>query len=174
MREPEGTWQDSWFGPFKSWYASGKARHIGICDADDAILDEMAQAGQKPHVIQNWMDPLHQDRAIRARCKRDGIQYQAYSTLGTQWEMQGFKRNPVLTNKVLLAIAAKHGVAVPSVVLQWAVRQGVAVLPSSRKEAHQRTNLESMQGFALSEDEMARIDALDGMQHESHGGDDEV
>jgi 2,5-diketo-D-gluconate reductase A len=59
---------------------------------------------------------------------------------------------------------------VPSVVLQWAVRQGVAVLPSSRKEKHQLANLES--GFELSEEDMARIDALDAGNGGAHGGDE--
>jgi diketogulonate reductase-like aldo/keto reductase len=104
-REPEGTWQQTWFGPFKSFLASGSARHIGICDADDSILDEMKRGGLMPHIIQNWMDPLHQDRAVRSRAKREGIQYQAYSTLGTQWQMQDSTGgNPVLTNKVLIEI----------------------------------------------------------------------
>ena len=164
-REPEGTWQETWFGTFKELLSEGKAKHIGICDADDAILNEMKGGGLSPHLIQNWFDPFHQDRAMRERCKREGVQYQGYSTLGTQWVMRT-GRNPVLTNKILVEIAYKHGVSVPQVVIQWAVRQGVAVLPASRSENHQLQNLKSMDAFELSEEDMARIDSLDGQNPE--------
>merc|ERR1712046_370459 len=106
-------------GAFRSFLSAGTARHIGICDADSSILDEMQRRKQMPHIIQNWMDPFHQDREVRTRAKADGIQYQAYSTLGTQWQMRT-GRNPVLNSPLLKRIAKKYGVSVSAVVLQWA------------------------------------------------------
>merc|ERR1712232_921996 len=111
--------EDSWRA-LKEAYESGEARAIGICDVDESLLKKLIQKKHKPHIIQNWMDPFHQDKAIRKRCKELGIQYQAYSTLGTQWVMQGHRESPVLTNTILKGIADRHQRTIPQVVLNWA------------------------------------------------------
>ena len=40
---------------------------------------------RKPAVVQNWMDPFHQDSEARETAGRLNITYQAYSSLGAQW-----------------------------------------------------------------------------------------
>uniref|UniRef100_A0A7S1FKC8 NADP-dependent oxidoreductase domain-containing protein n=1 Tax=Noctiluca scintillans TaxID=2966 RepID=A0A7S1FKC8_NOCSC len=160
-RVPEGTWQDSWRA-LEDIYDEGKTRAIGICDVNDAILDELLAQRVKPHIIQNWMDPFQQDKHIRERCKQEGIQYQAYSTLGPQWvHFRGYKENPVLTNPTLLRIAQTHHREVAQVVLNWAVRHQVAVIPASKNPKRQISNLNSFD-FELSHEDMKAIDDLDG------------
>eukprot|EP00929_Paragymnodinium_shiwhaense_P016974 TRINITY_DN12579_c0_g1_i12.p1 TRINITY_DN12579_c0_g1~~TRINITY_DN12579_c0_g1_i12.p1 ORF type:complete len:361 (-),score=29.51 TRINITY_DN12579_c0_g1_i12:43-1062(-) len=111
-REPEGTWQDSWRA-LEELYDAGKVRAIGICDVDDVLLDQLIQQRIKPHIIQNWMDPFHQDGHIRDRCIKEGIQYQGYSTLGSQWiHFRGHRENPVIGHPVLQRIAEAHNAQV--------------------------------------------------------------
>lgn len=162
-RQPEGTWQES-YRALEDFYDRGVIKAIGICDVDDRLLDELLRQRIKPHIIQNWMDPLHQDKRIRERCLANGIQYQGYSTLGPQWvHFKGFTVNPVLENPVLVDIAKNHNVDVASVVLNWALKHGISVLPASRNAGRQRSNLESGSlEIDLSEDEMTQIDNLDG------------
>mmetsp|Transcript_121863 Transcript_121863/g.235053 ORF Transcript_121863/g.235053 Transcript_121863/m.235053 type:complete len:415 (+) Transcript_121863:37-1281(+) len=157
---PEGTWQDSWRA-LEEAYDAGQVRAIGICDVSNGIMDELLRQRHKPHIIQNWMDPLHQDKSMRARCQKEGIQYQAYSTLGTQWLMQGHRQNPVLTNPTLRKIAAAHQREVAQVIINWATRHGVAVIPASKSPSRQQSNLASFD-FNLSDEEMSIIDSLDG------------
>ncbi|KAL3941186.1 MAG: hypothetical protein SGBAC_004417 [Bacillariaceae sp.] len=161
-REPEGTWQDSWRA-LEDLYDQGLIRAIGICDVDKWLLKELLQQRIKPHIIQNWMDPLHQDAEFRELALSHGIQYQAYSSLGTQWvHFRGYKTNPVLTNPTLQSIASNYGVDVAQVVINWATRHGISVLPASKNAVRQQSNLDSPTFFDLTEDEMAMIDALDG------------
>eukprot|EP00931_Biecheleriopsis_adriatica_P060207 TRINITY_DN36137_c0_g1_i1.p1 TRINITY_DN36137_c0_g1~~TRINITY_DN36137_c0_g1_i1.p1 ORF type:complete len:392 (-),score=55.12 TRINITY_DN36137_c0_g1_i1:80-1255(-) len=161
-KEPEGTWQDSWRA-LQDLYKAGKTRAFGICDVDNELMEQLLKQDQKPHIIQNWMDPFHQDRRIREICKKEGIQYQAYSTLGAQWvHFRGYRdRNPVLNHPLLKEIAQAHNRTVAQVVLNWAVHQGVAVIPASRDRARQETNLNSFD-FQLSPEQMATIDTMDG------------
>ena len=169
-REPEGTWHDSWTA-LEEAVDRGLVRSIGICDVDGQILDDLLKKRIKPTIIQNWFDPFHQDRRLRERLLRHNeenpdnrILYQAYSTLGTQWHHhKGLTENPVINNELLQSIASKHGVGVPQVVIQWATRSGVMVLPASRSAPHQESNLDSF-GFNLTKEEMAFIDALDGRE----------
>uniref|UniRef100_A0A7S4Q063 NADP-dependent oxidoreductase domain-containing protein n=1 Tax=Alexandrium monilatum TaxID=311494 RepID=A0A7S4Q063_9DINO len=160
-REPEGTWQESWKA-LEDLYEAGLVRAIGICDVDDQIMDDLAKQNIQAHIVQNWMDPFHQDKHIRERCREAGIQYQGYSTLGPQWvHFRGHKENPVLADPKLQEIARAHAREVAQVVLNWAVTRSVAVIPASRRPERQRSNLESFD-FKLSEAELAAIDALDG------------
>lgn len=157
-----GTWQQSWRA-LELLYERRQVRAVGMCDVDAAIFQELQAQRQPPHVVQNWMDPLHQDNAMRAKCLAAGVQYQAYSSLGAQWvHFKGHATNPVLTHPTLRAIARSHGVSVATVVLRWALQLGVAVIPSSRVEAHLAANVRSGRAAALSDAEMAAIAALDG------------
>eukprot|EP00537_Pseudo-nitzschia_pungens_P006152 CAMPEP_0172368266 /NCGR_PEP_ID=MMETSP1060-20121228/26065_1 /TAXON_ID=37318 /ORGANISM="Pseudo-nitzschia pungens, Strain cf. cingulata" /LENGTH=532 /DNA_ID=CAMNT_0013092789 /DNA_START=62 /DNA_END=1660 /DNA_ORIENTATION=- len=163
-KTPEGTWQDSWKA-LEEFYESGIIAHsIGICDiSDDHLLDELLAQRIKPHIIQNWMDPLHQDVYMRRKIQSHGILYQAYSSLGTQWKYKGYNNNPVLNHPLLLEIAANHGADVGQVVVQWAtIRHGVSVLPASTNAARQEGNLRNSFSFTLSENELDWIDSLDG------------
>jgi len=160
-RAPEGTWQDSWRA-LEELYDQGVVKAIGICDVDHGMMDQLLKMRVKPHIIQNYMDPFHQDTAIRKRCAEEKIFYQAYSTLGTQWRARGFERNPVLEDRRLGDIAEAHQCTVAEVVLSWALGRGAAVIPASRSRERQRANLRSLQ-LQLSPEEVASIDALDGM-----------
>lgn len=160
-RHPEGTWQESWRALEDVLY-DGLVRAIGICDVDGPLLEELLQQRQKPHIIQNWMDPFHQDREVRQRCREAGIQYQAYSSLGTQWvHFRGHIFNPVFAHPVLRTIAEQREGNVAQVVLAWALHHGVAVIPASTSRERQRSNLDSF-GLQLSPADVARIDGLDG------------
>merc|ERR1712113_717425 len=108
------------------------------------------------------MDPFHQDKFMRYRCKQEGIQYQAYSTLGPQWvHFRGYRDNPVMLDPTLNRIAKSHGATVAQVVINWATRHGVAVIPASKQVVRQRSNLASFD-FELTKEQMQAIDALDG------------
>lgn len=138
-----------------------------------------------PQFIQNWMDPLHQDEELRKFASNNGIQYQAYSSLGTQW-LGKLGWNPVMTHPTLKRVAADHAASVPRVVLAWALQRGATAIPASRLEAHirelfqppppsppqpphdgdadgddSRRDVYGLQ-LVLSEEALVAIDALDG------------
>lgn len=166
-RDPEGTWQDSW-AALEEAVDNDLVRSIGMCDVTEQLFDEMLSMRIGPTVIQNWFDPFHQDKSFRQRVKEHNEQhpdrkvlYQGYSTLGTQWKMQGYDENPVLNNPTLQFIAKENQLSVPQVVIQWATSRGVMVLPASTNASHQQSNLNSF-GTKLSEEEMQAIDDLDG------------
>lgn len=118
------------------------------------------QIQKYPDLIQNWMDPYHQDREVREFCRKHGIQYMAYSSFGTQWNK---RINPVLNSPVLLEIANKHSVSVTQVILSWLKQLNVVSLPKSTSKQHIEDNFSVMDSdFALSDADMALIESLDG------------
>jgi hypothetical protein len=69
--------------------------------------------GRPPMVVQNWMDPLHHDRAVREYCQHHRILYTSYSTLGTQWQWRNNGVNPVLTNPVITEVRPRGIASLP-------------------------------------------------------------
>ena len=169
----EGDWMDAW-RVFEDLNRKSHARVIGASNVDVEFLHALWQfADVKPQLVQNRMEPFHQDRAVRAWCSERKVVYQAYSSLGTQHRALGY--NPVLESPLLKQIAAAHpGRSVAQVVLQWALQQGVAVIPRSRDAGNIAANiaLGAQAGDDwLSEAEMKAINAMDGCDPaQSRGG----
>lgn len=116
--------------------------NIGVSNFDVTQLAELLHlADSKVAAVQNWCDPFHQDRAVRALAAENGVAYMAYSTLGTQWESK-LGRNPVLTAPALMRIAAEHGdgTSVADVALSWALQEGLVAVPRSTSSEHIRRN----------------------------------
>ena len=66
---------------------------------------------------------------------------QGYSTLGSQWLMQGYARNVVLQNAVVQAVAQEAGRDAAQVVLKWALQHGqVELIPWSSSMAWSYTS----------------------------------
>jgi diketogulonate reductase-like aldo/keto reductase len=64
-----------------------------------------------------------------------------------------------LRHPVLREVAAAHGVTPAQVVLRWHVQHEIVVIPKSVTRERIAENL-NIFGFALSDEEMSRIDAL--------------
>uniref|UniRef100_A0A7S4ESL3 NADP-dependent oxidoreductase domain-containing protein n=1 Tax=Chrysotila carterae TaxID=13221 RepID=A0A7S4ESL3_CHRCT len=63
--EPEGGWRESWRA-LETLYDRGLVRAIGVCNFSPAELNELIGFARiKPHLVQSWMDPLHQERPLR-------------------------------------------------------------------------------------------------------------
>lgn len=62
---------------------------------------------------------------------------------------------------MITGIAEEHGKSPAQVMLRWHLQHGVQVIPKSVHEHRIRENLDVFD-VELSEEEMARIDALDG------------
>ena len=64
-------------------------------------------------------------------------------------------------------IAAAHEVSPAQVILRWHIENGTIIIPKSVHADRQRENLDLF-GFALTADEHAAIDALDGPTRAGH------
>jgi diketogulonate reductase-like aldo/keto reductase len=78
-KEPEGTFLDSWRA-MEKLAGEGKIRSLGVSNFEVSDLEELWHAAIiKPAVVQNWMDPFHQDKPTQEWCETHGVHYQAYS-----------------------------------------------------------------------------------------------
>jgi diketogulonate reductase-like aldo/keto reductase len=128
----------------------GQARAVGVSNFDLDQLDQLAsETGRMPAVNQVPWSPSQHDPELLAAHRERGIVLEGYSPLkGTR-----------LRSPVLAEIAQRHGVTPAQVVLRWHVEHEIPVIPKSAKPERIAANFDLF-GFALTADEVARIDAM--------------
>jgi diketogulonate reductase-like aldo/keto reductase len=130
----------------------GLTRHIGVANFPVALLDEAVRLCPEPLVTdQVEYHPYLDQSKLLAACRRHGIVLTAYCPLG---------RGRLINDPIIREMARARGKTVAQIALRWLVQQdGVAPIPRSSNPARMAENLDVF-GFALSNDEMARIAAL--------------
>lgn len=132
--------------------ADGKARAVGVSNYTVRHLEELAgHARELPAVNQVEFSPFLFQRDLLERCRRDGIQLEAYGPL-----VRGHK----LDHPVLARVARKHGRTPAQVLVRWGLEHEVVTIPKSVHEARIRENADVF-GFALDAEDLSALDALD-------------
>ncbi len=142
---------DSWKALVRAREA-GKARSIGVSNFRVQDIERIVDAtGVVPAVNQIELHPLLQQAELRAYAGPHGIVTESWSPLA---------HGELLAHPVLQAIAGKHGKSVAQAILRWHVQLGLVVFPKSVTPARIAENA-AIFDFALDDDDMAKIAALD-------------
>ena len=130
----------------------GVVRSIGVSNflAEHLrrIIDE---TGVTPSVDQLEIHPSFSQPRLRERCAELGVAVEAYSPLGQGSDLEA---------DAVLAPARRLGVSPAQVVLGWHLQSGRIAIPKSVHAGRMRENL-ALERVALTDDELAAIDALD-------------
>lgn len=138
-------------------YDEGKLRAIGISNFyPDRMIDIASFARIKPMVNQIEVHPHHQQTESKHWHDRYGVQIEA-------WAPFGEGRGGMFDLSELKAIGEKHGKTVAQVILRWHLQRGIVVIPKSTHIERMEENF-NVFDFALSEEEMQTIAALDKKQ----------
>jgi 2,5-diketo-D-gluconate reductase A len=148
---PQGgpTW--AWPGMERA-RAAGHARSIGVSNFSVAQLDELlAIADSRPVVNQVQFSPFKYRRALLDACDERGVALEAYSPLGTGRH---------LSDRRVGEIAERTGRTPAQVLLRWCAQRELIVIPKSTHRERIEENAQIFD-FALSDEDMAALDALD-------------
>lgn len=136
-------------------YKAGKLRAIGVSNFyPDRYVDISHFAEIKPAVNQVETHVFQQQRKAREYMKKYGTQIES-------WGPFAEGKNGLFTNSVLAGIGAAHGKSVAQTALRFLIQSGVVVIPKSTHKERMIENL-NVFDFTLTDDEMKRIEALDG------------
>lgn len=131
---------------------NGIARSIGVSNYTIAHLRELlASSDVVPAVNQVEFNPFLYQRELLDFCAAHGIALVAYCPLA---------RAQKLDDARLKKIAAKHGKTAAQVMIRWILQRGVAAIPKSSRPDRIQENA-SVFDFALRDEDMAQLDALD-------------
>jgi D-xylose reductase len=141
----------------------GLARQIGVCNYNSGLLhDLMNYARIKPAMLQLESHPYLTQEAMLRTAQDYGIAVTAFSPLGAASYLEldmASEQESVLTEPTVSQIAKRHNVSAAQVVLKWGLQRGAAVIPKTSKPERLLENM-SLDGFELSDDDMAAISAL--------------
>ncbi|SDS36100.1 aldo/keto reductase [Agrococcus carbonis] len=131
---------------------AGRVRTLGVSNFTEQHLQRLIdETGVTPAINQVESHPWLPQHELRAFHAEHGIVTQAWSPLG---------RARVLSDPTIQAIARAHGVSPAQAIIRWHLQLGGALIPKSTHPHRLRENLD-VDGFALSDDEMAQIAALE-------------
>jgi 2,5-diketo-D-gluconate reductase A len=148
------TWQ-----AFRDLRDEGKVRAIGVSNYSVEQVDALVDAtGEAPAINQIPWSPADFDLGLVAAHTQRGVALEGYSP---------FKRTDT-SSPVLVEIAEAKGVTVEQVVLLWHLRHRVVVIPKSVTPERIERNLDVL-GFTLSDEDVARIDALSTVDGDQDG-----
>lgn len=144
---------------FRKLREDGRVRTLGVCNFMPEHLDRLFdETGEYPTVNQIELHPTWQQHDVVEYCRAHNIAVEAYSPMA---------RGADLANGVVERIAEAHGVTPAQVILRWHIENGTIIIPKSVHAERQRENLDLF-GFALTPEEHAQIDALDGPTRAGH------
>jgi diketogulonate reductase-like aldo/keto reductase len=151
-KNKNGTWEHSW-AAMEALYNEGYFRSIGVSNFDNDLLKKHLRSEKmNPHVVQNFMDPLHQDESVVNQCQTSKIFYQSYATLrnvmkeqprtSSYWNLQ--QDLEMVVSEYFQAArtldADRKGILAAQVVLRYFVGNGIGVIPRSTNQAHIHSN----------------------------------
>lgn len=156
LHQPFSDYYGAWRA-LEELYEAGQIRAIGVSNFyPDRLVDICSFAKIRPMVNQVETHPFNQQVEAKKWMDKYGVQMEA-------WAPFGEGRGDMFQNPVLGEISAKYGKTAAQVILRWHLQRGVAVIPKSTHKERMRENLDVFD-FALSEEEMAKITALDTKQ----------
>lgn len=138
-------------------YKAGKVRAIGVSNFyPDRFLDLHHFAEIKPAVNQVETHVFQQQKVAKEYMKKNGTQIES-------WGPFAEGKNDFFRNPVLQEIGKAHGKTAAQTALRFLIQSGVVVIPKSTHRERMEENFQVFD-FTLHEEEMARIEALDGGQ----------
>lgn len=136
-------------------YRAGKLRSIGISNFNAAEVQNLiGDCEVVPALIQTECHPYFPQTELKELLAQHNIALQAWYPLG------GRGNDSIMGEPLIGELAKAHGKSPAQVILRWHVQQGNIVIPGSKTPSHIAQNIELFD-FALTDEEMARIAALD-------------
>ena len=135
-------------------YKEGKVKAIGLSNFNQGQIEEILGLCQvKPAVLQTEVHPYFQEQELKKFLSKEGMVIQAWYPLG-----HGDKA--LLEEPLFTELAKKYGKTNAQIILRWHIQDGNIVIPGSKNPAHIQDNFDLFD-FSLTEEEMAKIAALD-------------
>lgn len=136
-------------------YKEGKVRAIGVSNFyPDRFIDIANSVEIKPMVNQVETHVFQQQKVAKEIMKKYNAQIES-------WGPFAEGKNDYFNNPVLKEIGNQYGKTVAQVALRFLLQSGVVVIPKSTHKERMEENF-NVFDFTLSEDDMKKIEQLDG------------
>jgi diketogulonate reductase-like aldo/keto reductase len=135
-------------------YQAGKIKAIGVSNFLPHHFEELKKTATIfPMVNQIFLAPGELQNEVVAYCKENNVLLEAYSPLGT---------GKIFDVPEMQELSDKYGKTIAQIAIRWSLQHGFLPLPKSVTPSRIEENL-AVFDFELSDEDMERIDQLDGV-----------
>ena len=139
------------------WRKPIKRARCGLSGCPTLIKEQIREildiCEVKPAVLQTEVHPYYQEKGLKFFLSEQKMYIQAWYPLG-----HGDKA--LLEEPLFAELGKKYGKSNAQIILRWHIQAGNIVIPGSKNPTHIKDNF-ALFDFELTEEEMARIAALD-------------
>lgn len=135
-------------------YKKGQVRAIGLSNFNiDQIKEILSICEIKPALLQTEIHPYYQEKQLKEFLSSENIVIQA-------WYPLGHGDQALLKEPIFAQLSQKYHKSSAQIILRWHVQEGNIIIPGSKNPTHIKDNF-ALFDFALTEDDMSKISALD-------------
>ncbi|MEQ7026695.1 aldo/keto reductase [Enterococcus gallinarum] len=135
-------------------YQAGKIKAIGVSNFLPHHFEELKKkATIFPMVNQIFLAPGELQKEVVSYCQEHNVLLEAYSPLGT---------GKIFDVPEMQELSDKYGKTIAQIAIRWSLQHGFLPLPKSVTPSRIEENL-AVFDFELSDEDMQRIDQLDGV-----------
>ena len=140
----------------------GLVRSLGVSNYScQSLIDLLSYAKIKPSVNQIEVTPLLQQTNLVAFCQDQNIQITAFNSLLQRYYKKDQKEElNLLDHPIIQVIAEKHDASESDVLLAWALKRNIAVIPKSNTVERIEANFKATR-LKLTEKDMNAIKTID-------------
>jgi len=137
-----------------------KVKMIGVSNFCKIHLEQILNNCKiKPVINQIECNPIYYDEETINYCEQNGIVIQAYCPFA-EWNEK------LVENDIIVNIAKKKEKSVSQIILKWLLQKNKIPLPKSVHGDYIKQNFD-LNGFYLTEEEMAQIDSLNSINYKT-------
>lgn len=135
-------------------YKKGQVRAIGLSNFNINQIKEILSICEiKPALLQTEIHPYYQEKQLKEFLSSENMVIQA-------WYPLGHGDQALLKEPIFDQLSQKYHKSSAQIILRWHVQAGNIVIPGSKNPVHIKDNF-ALFDFALTEDDMSKISALD-------------
>jgi len=140
---------------FEEAHKCGRVRAIGVSNFLVRHLEALKEDGQTiaPMVNQIEVNPYIIQQEVVSYCQANNIHVSAWAPFGSG-------DSALLSDPLLVKLAAKYGKNIGQIILRWLYQRGMSSLPKSSNEGRSRSNMQIFD-FAIEPEDVAAISGLD-------------
>ncbi|KAK7416734.1 hypothetical protein QQX98_005060 [Neonectria punicea] len=131
----------------------GEIKMAGVSNYGVAHIEELMASNPRVPLVINQIEvhPFNTQTGIRETCARHNITIEAYAPLARAMRMKHPK---------IVELAKKYSCTPAQVFVKWGLQHGMVTLPKSTRQERMIENA-SVDGFKISDEDVAALDALD-------------
>jgi len=139
---------------------SGKAKSIGVSNFPTVLINDLINYARiKPVIHQIELTPYLTQKRHVAFCRSLGIEITSFGALGAPGLMKNKRAEPILSNPLVLSLAAKKKKTPAQILIRYHIDEKVTVIPKSANAERIAENW-NVWDFELNAEELKALDDL--------------